>query len=46
VTTTLQNTAIVSERQHFFFEINEHDITCLIYRLCIEGKNQKSKSQG
>ena len=23
-----------------------HDITCVIYRLCIEGKNQKSKSQG
>jgi len=23
-----------------------HDITCLIYRLYVEGKNQKSKSQG
>jgi len=23
-----------------------HDITSLIHRLCIEGKNQKSKSQG
>jgi len=39
-------TAIVSERPQFFFEINESWYSCLIYRLCIAGKNQKSKSQG
>jgi len=40
-------TAIVSERPQFFFEINESWYYILnLYQFCIEGKNQKTKSQG
>jgi len=35
----------VSERPQFFFEIDMSCIACLIYQLCIERKNQKSKGQ-
>jgi len=27
-----------------FLKLTNHDITCLICQLCIEGENQKSKS--
>jgi len=35
----------VSERSQFFFEITNHNITCLIYPLCIEGKTRRVNSR-
>jgi len=46
VTTTLQKLLWCPNVRNSFSKLTNHDITSLIYRLCIEGKNHKSKSQG
>jgi len=42
VTTTSQKLLQFPNVRNSFLKSTNHDITCLIYRLCIVGKNQKS----
>jgi len=46
VTTTLQKLLQCPNVRNSFSKLTNRDVTWLIYRLCIDGKNQKSKSQG